>query len=324
VKYLPILIDIHNHDVLVVGGDQVAARKARGAHRAGARVTVLGTIESEAMAKAIKDDDYRHLDEEFDAKHLRGVRLVFAATDDMDLAKRVSLAAREAGIPVNVADKTALCSFIMPATVDREPVIVAISSGADAPILTRSLRAKLETLLPAGIGAAARFVAEHRKRVIDTLPDFDQRRRFWDRFMDGPVPELISDGDLETAETLFADILDKFAEDETAQTQGDVVVIGCGPGDPDMLTFKALRHMQQADVVLATPDVSESIRARARRDAEFINADFSIDDVVGWVNEGKTVVRLGPRNFPATDQAAREIEEMAGRKLRTVTVSGIQ
>jgi len=322
-KYLPILIDIRNQDVLVVGGDRVAARKARNAHRAGAKVTVIGALESDALAAAVASGDYRHVDERFEPGHLQGARLVFAATDDMDLAQQVSRAAREASIPVNVADKTALCSFIMPAMVDRDPIIVAVSSGSDAPILTRSLRARLETLLPAELGSLAAFVTEHRAAVSEALPDFDTRRRFWDSFMEGPVPELVSDGDLAAAEHSFTEALAAARTGNQTAADGGVTIIGCGPGDPDMLTFKALRHMQQADIILAASDVPEPILARARRDADVERSDFDPDVVAAWTGSGKAVARLGMGDFAASAQGMAEANQLAERGVRTLGVAGI-
>jgi len=332
VNYLPILIDIRNQDVLVVGEGHLAARKARGALRAGAKVTFLGTIDSPALDAIVGDANCRHLDENFTAGHLRGMRLVFAATEDETLAKTVSRAAREAGIPVNVADRTALCSFIMPATVTRGPIVVAVSSGGDAPILTRSLRARLETMLPASLGTLAGFVAERRQQVMNALPDFDSRRRFWDRFMDGPIPEQITAGDLTGAERLFETTVAEISS-PGGNLAGTVALIGCGPGDPDMLTFKALRLMQQADIAVIDPGVSEGIADRVRRDAEIVTVG-SADTLIGlpnsivtrmadWIEDGKSVVRLGHGNFPASDQGLREAAALSEVNIRAIIVDGV-
>lgn len=322
-KYLPILIDIRNQDVLVVGGGHLAARKAGGAVRAGAKVTVLGAVAAPSMAALIADAGCRHLDEPFAEDHLRGVRMVFAATEDEDLAKRVSRAAREAGIPVNVADRTALCSFIMPATVDRDPIVIAVSSGGDAPILTRSLRARLETLLPAELGEVAQFVTANRGRIAEAFPDFDARRRFWDRFIAGPIPERISEGDAEAAARMFDELLADVGGG--GGSTGTVTVVGCGPGDPDLLTFKALRHMQQADVAVHGADVPAAIVGRVRRDAD--HADAGADDILAriadWRAAGRTVVWLGPGDFQATDAGAEVLRRLGDAGLEPVSVAGV-
>jgi len=333
VNYLPILIDIRNQDVLVVGGGHVAARKARGALRAGARVTVLGDTDDAAMAALSDDPNCRRISESFSAEKLKGVRLVFAATDDEDLAHSVSRAAREAGIPVNVADKTALCSFIMPATVDRHPMVVAVSSGGDAPILTRSLRAHLETLLPSELGRLAEFVADRRDRVTAAFPDFEARRKFWDRFMDGPIPELLSDNDEAGAERAFEIALGAAEAESRTGKAGSVAIVGCGPGDPDLLTIKALRLMQQADVAAVNADVPAAVAERVRRDAEQIDIGpgdilFGLPGAIDarveqWIGEGKSVVRLGLGDYPSSEQGLKEAAALAERNIRPMVVGGV-
>lgn len=323
-NYLPILIDIRNQDVLVVGEGHLAARKARGALRAGAKVTFVGKADMPALTALVADPQCRQRDEAFHPDMLRGMRLVFAATEDDALAHAVSRAAREAGIPVNAADRTALCSFIMPATVTRGPIVIAVSSGGDAPILTRSLRAHLETMMPAELGKLAAFVAERREQVMEALPDFDARRRFWDRFMDSPVPELISDGDLDGARKGLDAALAVLADPAAEAGAGLVSIIGCGPGDPDLLTFKALRLMQQADVALVDAAVPPGIAERVRRDAD-IETTGPDDDVAGRIADasGKSVARLGPGDFAATAQGKAEIEALAALDIRAIAVAGV-
>ena len=311
-KYLPILIDIRNQDVLVVGGGHVAARKARGAERAGAKVTVLCGSPTPSMIKLLNETECRHVDAPFEANHLRGVRLAFVATEDEDLAKSVSRAAREASIPVNVADRTALCSFIMPATVDRHPIVIAVSSGGDAPILTRSLRARLETL--------------RRDNVSRALPNFDARRRFWDRFIEGPIPEHLSAGDETEAQHLFERSLSAIEDGDGQTPAGTVAIIGCGPGDPDMLTFQALRLMQQADIALAEADVTDGILERVRRDAEIFQREKTVvpvEKMASWVSEGKAVVRLGSGDFGRSDQGNQEAAILAEQHIKATVIRGV-
>jgi len=329
--YLPILIDIRNQDVLVVGEGHLAARKARAALRAGARVTLVTAAETPPLTEIIADANCRHLAEPFRENHLRGTRLVFAATEDDDLAKHVSRAAREAGIPINAADRTALCSFIMPATVTRGPIVVAVSTGGDAPILTRSLRAHLESMLPASLGILAGFISERRKQVSDALPDFDSRRRFWDGFMDGPIPERVSDGDLSSAARLFDAAVEKIADPDAAPPAGTVTIVGCGPGDPDLLTFKALRLMQQADVAVVDAGIPDGVSEKVRRDAETVAADLISEQIpdtliqqwVQWADQGKSVVCLGPGNFPISDAGRRIVATLSSMNIQTIIVEGV-
>ncbi|MBT3661710.1 MAG: siroheme synthase [Rhodospirillaceae bacterium] len=325
-KYLPILIDIRNQDILVVGGGHVAARKARGAERAGAKVTVLCGSPTPSMIKLLNETECRHVDAPFEANHLRGVRLAFVATEDEDLAKSVSRAAREASIPVNVADRTALCSFIMPATVDRHPIVIAVSSGGDAPILTRSLRARLETLLPADLGKVADFVGARRDNVSRALPNFDARRRFWDRFIEGPIPEHLSAGDETEAQHLFERSLSAIEDGDGQTPAGTVAIIGCGPGDPDMLTFQALRLMQQADIALAEADVTDGILERVRRDAEIFQREKTVvpvEKMASWVSEGKAVVRLGSGDFGRSNQGNQEAAILAEQHIKATVIRGV-
>ncbi|MEK9724483.1 MAG: NAD(P)-dependent oxidoreductase [Rhodospirillaceae bacterium] len=322
--YLPILIDIRNQDVLVVGEGHLAARKARVALRAGAKVRLL-TSDAAGLDDVIADDNCRLLTGAFTPEHLRGVRLAFAATADEDLAHRVSRAAREAGIPVNVADRTALCSFIMPATVNRGPIVVAVSTGGDAPILTRTLRARLETLLPADLSDVADFDQGRRGKVTEALAGFDDRRKFWDAFMEGPIPERLAAGDAAVADALFDRALAEW-KDGRAAPVGSVALIGCGPGDPDLLTFKALRLMQQADLAAVAPEVPSAIVERVRRDAETVIAASdatTAERIAAWVDAGKAVVRLGPGDFPSSDPGRAEAAALAARGIRAIVVAGV-
>lgn len=331
--YLPILIDVRNQDVLVVGEGHLAARKARSVLRAGAKVSFVGKTDAESISELLEDPQCRHLGDAFAAGQLRGMRLVFAATEDDRLARAVSRAAREAGIPVNAADRTALCTFIMPATVNRGPIVVAVSSGADAPILTRTLRARIETMLPASLGVLAEFVSGRRGQVMSLLPDFDSRRRFWDRFMNGPIPEQIETGDLAGAERMFDMAIREIKTPDGAPPAGSAALIGCGPGDPDLLTFKALRLMQQADIAALGPDVNDDIAERIRRDADILRLRPS-DTLIGppasivartaaWVREGRNVVRLGRGDFPASRQGLGEAAALVEGGVEPIIVSGV-
>ena len=195
--------------------------------------------------------------------------LVIVAVDDEALAHGVASAARERGIPVNAVDRRALCSFILPSILDRSPLVAAVSTGGAAPILARILRARLETVIPAQFGRLARFLGEIRSDVLGRIVDSARRRRFFEGVVDGPIGEQVLAGREDEARDAIASALD---EHEAAGAAGEVYLVGAGPGDPDLLTFRALRLMQKADVVVYDRLVSNAVLDLARRDAERIYA----------------------------------------------------
>lgn len=240
---LPVFLDVKGKYCLLVGEGEVALRKRRLLDSAGA--VVVTTLH------------------DFSEDNLADVALVVAASDDDALNERVSRAARLRNIPVNVVDQPGLCSFIFPAIVERGPITVAVSSAGSAPVLTRLLRARIENMLPVSLGAFAQHAGEFRKQVRARLPDMQQRLRFWDRLLQRQL--IGADGNLESlAGSGFQQHLDSFILDAST---GFVSVVGVGPGDPDLLTFKALRCLQGCDVVFFDQDVNPVIVSLARRDA---------------------------------------------------------
>ena len=222
---LPVFLDVKGKHCLLVGEGEVALRKRRLLDKAGASVFAVS--------------------DHFTEEHLDGAVLVVAASVDDVLNERVSRAAQLRNIPVNVVDRPALCTFIFPSIVERGPITVAISSGGAVPVLTRLLRARIETLLPASLGNFAQRVSAFRKQVSLRLPDMQQRLRFWDQLLQR---ELIgADGDMEAlcGDTGLEQQLDNFV---AGATGGFVSIVGAGPGDADLLTFKALRCLQGCDV----------------------------------------------------------------------------
>ncbi|MGH8391606.1 MAG: siroheme synthase CysG, partial [Pseudomonas sp.] len=208
-----------------------------------------------------------HKEATFSPEDLEGAWLVIAATDDADLNRTISNLAHTRNILVNVVDNPALCSFIMPSIIDRPPVQIAISTGGASPILARLLRARLETMIPAAYGRLALLTAQFREQVRERLPNTNKRRRFWEKVLHGPVAEMLFAGQ----EKAGLAALEQQLEDESAQSEplGEVYLVGGGPGDPDLLTFRALRLMQQAEVVLydrlVAPDILELVRKDAKR-----------------------------------------------------------
>ncbi len=299
--FLPIFIDVRGRPCLLVGGGEVAARKARLLLEAGAEVTVVAPQLGRTLARLAADKKVVHRPQGFDADLIRGKALVFAATDDGAVNRRVYEAAKAQGIPVNVADQPRLCTFIMPSIVDRSPLVLAVSTGGAAPILARLLRARLETLIPATYGRLAALVAEFRARVKQRIVHAARRRRFWESVLEGPIAEQIHAGQERAARAALERALQ--AADGGAAPQGAVYLVGAGPGDPDLLTFRALRLMQQADVVVHDRLVSPEVLKLVRREAEIIYAGkerakhaLPQEDInhllVRLAKEGKRVVRL--------------------------------
>lgn len=327
-QFLPLFHNLQDRPVLVVGGGEVALRKARLLHEAGARLRVvapqiLGELQElastgQCFLRGYVSDD------------LQGVALAIAATDDEALNARISLDAKALGIPVNVVDAPALCSVIFPAIVDRSPLVVAVSSGGDAPVLARLIRARIETWIPATYGQLAGLAKKFRQRVKQLLPDVQQRRVFWEEVFQGQVAESVFAGKPEEAERLLEERL----AGATPRQLGEVYLVGAGPGDPDLLTFRALRLMQQADVVLYDRLVAPAIIELCRRDAERIyvgkrRAEHALpqeqinQQLVTLARQGKRVLRLKGGDPFIFGRGGEEIEQLAAEGIPFQVVPGI-
>ncbi len=264
-QYLPIFTDLTGKAVLLVGGGHVALRKARTLLSAGAVLTVV-SHQFEAEFYDWQQQQKAHLIQgDFDAAQLAGHWLVLAATDDDAVNAAVHQAATARQIWVNTVDDQDKCEFIFPSIIDRSPILVAISSGGTAPVLVRRLREKLETLLPQHLGPLAELVGRFRSRVQQKIQGFAERRQFWEKVFNSNVVSLVQKQQLDAAEAELQQALQN-----QQSSKGEVYVVGAGPGDPELLTLKALQLMQQADVVVYDYLVSEPIMQLVRRDAELI------------------------------------------------------
>jgi uroporphyrin-III C-methyltransferase/precorrin-2 dehydrogenase/sirohydrochlorin ferrochelatase len=262
--HFPIVLKVEGRRALVVGGGKQAARKAELLLDAGAEVAVVAPVLEEDFARLSENPRLRHLGAALDAEALDGCVLAIGASEAADSSnERLYALATKREIPINVVDRPEFCSFTMPAVVNRAPLMVAISTGGQAPILARILRARIETLLPAAYGRLTAFAGTQRARVKDALPDPTLRRRFWERVVLGPVAERLFAGEEVAAAQLMDDAIAR-----EAAAGGEVYLVGAGPGDPDLLTFRALRLMQQADVVLYDRLIGEGVLKLVRRDAE--------------------------------------------------------
>jgi uroporphyrin-III C-methyltransferase / precorrin-2 dehydrogenase / sirohydrochlorin ferrochelatase len=334
--YLPIFVQLRGEPAVIVGGGRVALRKADLLLKAGARVTVIAPRLDEDLRALVGQGLLDHAALEFQPYHLDGVALAIAATDSREVNALVSSAARARRVPVNVVDDAELSTFIFPAIVDRSPVIVAVGSGGHSPVLARRVRQQIETLLPARLGALARFVGDRRRDVHDTLAP-TQRRPFWERIIGGIVGSRVLSG--QDAGKAFDDELAASHRPESGSEQavplGEVYLIGAGPGDPDLLTLRAVQLLQQADVILYDRLISDAVLDRARRDAEriFVGKEAGADHhgtqrrihelLVSYAKRGLRVARLKGGDPFIFGRGGEEIEVLAQHGIPYVVVPGI-
>jgi len=267
--FLPIFLDIRGRACLVVGGGGVAERKVSLLLDAGARVTIVSPELCDSLEKLKEQGVIEHYQREFDHEDLAGKALIIAATDNHGINESISAWANEHNVPVNVVDNPDLGSFIMPSIIDRSPVQIAVSTGGSSPVLARTLRSKLESMIPSAYGRLGTLMEDYREKAKQVFSSVDERRNFWERILSGPVVEMVMAGQDDRArDYLEQEFVD--AQNHQQHETGEVYLVGAGPGDPDLLTFRALRLMQQADVVVYDRLVSKQILDLVRRDAERI------------------------------------------------------
>lgn len=328
--YLPIFCRLDNKPVLLVGGGEVAERKARLLLDAGAQLTVVAPELDPELAELAANGSIEWLAGEFAPQQLTGKWLVVAATDRREVNALVYQSANQARIFANVVDDPKRSSFIMPSIIDRSPLMVAISSGGKAPVLARLLREKLEALLPQHLGAVAAFAGSLRERVKARFASMGERRRFWERLLGADrLGQALARGDSASANQL-ADSL--FADE--SQSSGEVVLVGAGPGDPGLLTLHALRQMQQADVVVYDRLVSDEVMALVRRDARRIFVGKQAGNhcvpqeginqlLLEEAQKGQRVVRLKGGDPFIFGRGGEELETLVGSGIGFQVVPGI-
>jgi uroporphyrin-III C-methyltransferase/precorrin-2 dehydrogenase/sirohydrochlorin ferrochelatase len=331
-EYLPIFIRIKHRTCLVVGGGSIAARKVALLRKAQAKVTVVSPEICDELQKLKDENLIQHFDREFEEGDLKLCVLVIAATNQRVVNERVSERANQLRLPVNVVDNPDLCSFIMPSIIDRSPVVIAVSTGGSSPVLARLIRTKLEGIIPAAYGRLAQLVEGFRDKVKTAFPNVESRRGFWEKILEGAVAERVFSGHENEAKQL----LDKaiVEQSEKPDMPGEVFLVGAGPGDPDLLTFRALRLMQQADVVVYDRLVSPSIMEMVRRDAEIVYVGKERDKhtmqqeninqlLVRLAKEGKRVLRLKGGDPFIFGRGGEEIELLAQQGIAFQVVPGI-
>lgn len=331
-EYLPLFFDLKQQPVIVIGGGDVAARKISLLRRAQARVTVVAPQLCASLAERVAAGELTHLAADFAEAQLAGQQLVVAATDELTVNQAVSAAAKARGLAVNVVDQPELCTFIFPSILDRSPVVAAVSTGGAAPVLGRMLRARLETMIPAAYGELAALAREFRAPVKAKLTSMGARRRFWEQVMDGAVAEAVYAGKMDQARALMQASLAQATDCEL--DRGEVFLVGAGPGDPDLLTFRALRLMQQADVVLYDRLVSAPILDLVRRDAEKIYVGKKRDQhavrqeginqmLIDLAKQGKRVLRLKGGDPFIFGRGGEEIAGLADEHIPFQVVPGV-
>jgi uroporphyrin-III C-methyltransferase / precorrin-2 dehydrogenase / sirohydrochlorin ferrochelatase len=329
--YLPVFLNIKGQPCLVVGAGEVAARKIELLFKAGANITVIAPEINEYVAALQAAIDFNFRQKRFVLSDVKGFRLIISATNDEEINEMVAMAASEHNIPVNVVDNPKLCTFIFPAIIDRSPIIAAVSSGGSAPVLARLLRAKIETVLSPAYGNLAKLAEKFRARVKLHIKEPTKRRIFWEDCFQGLVAELVFSGREEDAEQELEKNLVSYDEQRIT---GEVYLIGAGPGAADLLTFRALRLMQQADVVVYDRLVAPEIIDMARRDSEKIYVGKQRHDhtmpqdsinilLAELAKSGKRVARLKGGDPFIFGRGGEEIETLMEQGINFQVVPGV-
>ena len=327
----PLFADLRGRRVLVAGGGAVARRKIEPLLAAGARVRVVAPGLESGLAALAAAGTIEHVAGPFAASLLDDAWLAIAATDDAEVNAAVAAAGAERRLFVNVVDDAARSTYQAPARIERGPLQLAISSGGGAPMLARHLRERLETDLDESLGDLARLLARERERVRRRYPRPAERRRFLDRLLAGPLPSLLRAGDAAAAARALDDALDDTPD---TRARGRVALVGAGPGDPGLLTLRALRLLNQADVVLHDRLVSPEVLALARRDAQFVevgkeaaNHHVTQDGIHALMRDharaGRVVVRLKGGDPFVFGRGGEELQFLRAHGIAYEVVPGI-
>jgi len=332
VNYFPVFFDLSGQKVLVVGGGEVALRKISLLERTGASITVVAPEIAPAILSLAAAGKLKLALREFLPEDLDGARLVIVATSRRAENRWIAKLSESRNIPVNVVDDAQASRFIVPAIIDRDPVLIAVSTGGTSPVLARRLRERLEALIPARIGELASWLKTLRSASRKKLRDTDERRRFFEAVIDGPAAQRFLEGDGAGAARIAQQLL---ATTSTApRARGDVTLVGAGPGDPELLTLKALRALQDADVILHDRLVSSKVLDLARRDAARIcvgkaagSIGSSQEDInamlIDLANQGKRVVRLKGGDPFVFGRGGEELQALAKARINFSVVPGI-
>ncbi len=333
-EQLPVFFQIKGKPVAVAGGGTVAARRAELALRAGAQVRVFSESLSDDFRPIAVQDGFSHVARAVTLEDISACALTFCATGDANADRDIARLANVAKVPINVADAPDLCDFIMPSIVDRDPLVIAISTGGASPVFARMIRARLESVIPAAYGRLVALVGAYRERLASVMKDSAARRRFWERILEGRVADRFLSGHEAEARAELERALARVADGEDGEPLGEVYLVGAGPGDPDLLTFRALRLMQRADVVLYDRLLPHGILNLVRREAEHIYVGKLPDDhilpqeaitarLVELAKQGKRVLRLKGGDPFMFGRGGEEIEALAAAGIPVQVVPGV-
>jgi len=330
--FFPIFLQLKGQPVLLVGGAAAARNKLELLLKAGAQVTWVATAWDKSLEPFVDHPSVDLVQSSFEPSLLDHKKLVYVATEEPGLAEEVSRLTQERNLPVNVVDQADLCSFITPSLVDRSPLLMAVSSSGVCPRLSRLVRAKLETLFPQSYGRLAVLLGEFRLLSRERLGSAETRRHFWDKLFNSPVIEMFLSGQEKLAEKTMVQALEN--HQANPDPTGEVCLVGAGPGDPDLLTLRALRLVQNADVIVYDRLVSPKILDYARRESEKIyvgkkSADHTLaqeeinQTLVRLAKEGKLVVRLKGGDPFIFGRGGEELEELAAMGVDFQVVPGV-
>ncbi len=334
-EYLPLFFDVKNQRCLIVGGGDIALRKAQSLIRSQAIVDVVAVKLIPELQNIVEQSGGKQTLRVFQDSDVNGYRLIIAATDDEEVNQQVSAIGLATNCLVNVVDNPKLSNFVMPAVIDRDPLVIAISSSGEAPVLARQLRAKIETLVPANYGKLAQVAGKFREQFKRRFISMRDRRRFWENVFQGVTAELALSGNISDAEKLIQKIIkDESESKENKSAVGEVYLVGAGPGDADLLTFRALRLMQQCDVCLYDRLVSPGVMDLVRKDADKIyvgkrRSDHAVPQLeinnllADLAEQGKRVLRLKGGDPFIFGRGGEEIELLSERKIPFQVVPGI-
>ena len=333
-KYFPFFMELSKQSILLIGGGEVAERKLDLLLKANASVTIVSPEFTSYIEELFVNKNINPIKDYYNIKYLTSASFAFviAATNDESLNEQIAKDANDNKILVNVVDKPKICDFIFPSILERGPITVAVSTGGASPVLARMLRTKLETMIPGAYGRLAKIVSENRIPVRKKLVNSKSNGIFWEQMLNGKFLELVLSGQDEEAVKFLNIEIDNF--DEQKKGEGEVYLVGAGPGDPDLLTFRALRLMQQADVALYDRLVHPSIIDLIRRDAEKIYVGKQRDNhtvrqeeinelLVKYAKEGKRVLRLKGGDPFIFGRGGEEIDSLVDNNISFQVVPGI-
>jgi len=340
-QQFPLFIQLKNRPVLIVGGGVVAARKVRAILAAGASVHVVAPELCRPLQQLLDSKKLTHDKRDYTTGDTHGYWLCIAATDQPTVNAQVASDAAEHNALVNVADAPQLGDVSFASVVNRNPLQIAISTGGHSPILARLIRARIAAFIPQSYGTLAQLAGDYRQRIKDRFHSLNERRRFWEVVLTGPIAQRLLTGDEAGARNALENCLKTNTNDDSSSASllnpaehGEVYLVGAGPGDPDLLTFRALRLMHQADVVLHDRLVSDEVLAMCPSEAEFIyvgkrRADHAMEQttinetLVKHASAGKRVLRLKGGDPFIFGRGGEEIETLAEAGIRFEVVPGI-